>query len=178
EFRKDATSGRWILIEINGRFWGSLPLAIAAGADFPAWLYDLLVEGRRRFPREYEVGLLSRNASLDLECLGERIAIGDRSNAARALGREPAAMARGKERNDTLVLDDPIPGLLEIEEIGRYLASSVFRRSKLALLDASPLRAAAIARARPRIVRAERVLFVCKGNICRSPFAEAYAKCT
>ena len=36
EFRKDIRSGEFILMEINGRYWGSLPLAISAGVDFPS----------------------------------------------------------------------------------------------------------------------------------------------
>ncbi len=44
---KQCADGRWWLMEVNPRFWGSLPLAIAAGADFPAGLYDLLVDGKR-----------------------------------------------------------------------------------------------------------------------------------
>jgi predicted ATP-grasp superfamily ATP-dependent carboligase len=36
EFRRNIHSGEFILMEINGRYWGSLPLAIAAGVDFPA----------------------------------------------------------------------------------------------------------------------------------------------
>lgn len=36
EFKRDKErGGRELLIEINGRFWGSLPLAVAAGVDFP-----------------------------------------------------------------------------------------------------------------------------------------------
>lgn len=38
EFRRDARDSSFRLIEINHRFWGSLPLAIAAGVDFPALL--------------------------------------------------------------------------------------------------------------------------------------------
>ncbi len=41
EFKVDAKDGRVLLMEINGRFWGSLPLAIAAGADFPIVAYKL-----------------------------------------------------------------------------------------------------------------------------------------
>lgn len=36
EYRFDVASGRYWLMEINGRFWGSLPLASHAGAPF-AW---------------------------------------------------------------------------------------------------------------------------------------------
>ncbi len=36
EYRYDAQAGKYWLMEINGRFWGSLPLARHAGAEF-AW---------------------------------------------------------------------------------------------------------------------------------------------
>jgi hypothetical protein len=36
EYRHDPTTGRYWLMEINGRYWGSLPLASQAGAHF-AW---------------------------------------------------------------------------------------------------------------------------------------------
>jgi predicted ATP-grasp superfamily ATP-dependent carboligase len=34
EYRLDAHSGRAVLMEINGRFWGSYPLAMHSGAGF------------------------------------------------------------------------------------------------------------------------------------------------
>jgi predicted ATP-grasp superfamily ATP-dependent carboligase len=34
EYRHDPATGRAMLMEVNGRFWGSLPLAVAAGAGF------------------------------------------------------------------------------------------------------------------------------------------------
>lgn len=50
EFRMDRTTGRYALLEVNPRFWGSLPLAVAARADFPALLYDILSGGDPRIP--------------------------------------------------------------------------------------------------------------------------------
>lgn len=38
EFKEDAETGEVYLMEINGRFWGSLQLAIDAGVDFPRLL--------------------------------------------------------------------------------------------------------------------------------------------
>ena len=38
EFKRDDRDGRAKLMEINGRFWGSLQLAISAGVDFPVLL--------------------------------------------------------------------------------------------------------------------------------------------
>jgi predicted ATP-grasp superfamily ATP-dependent carboligase len=41
EFRVDSRTGEPYLMEINGRFWGSLQLAIDAGVNFPRLLVDL-----------------------------------------------------------------------------------------------------------------------------------------
>jgi predicted ATP-grasp superfamily ATP-dependent carboligase len=41
EYKQDRLTGTPYLMEINGRFWGSLQLAIDAGADFPAHLVAL-----------------------------------------------------------------------------------------------------------------------------------------
>lgn len=45
EFRLDSRDGKPKLMEVNGRFWGSLPLAIASGVDFPYLIYKMLTEG-------------------------------------------------------------------------------------------------------------------------------------
>ncbi|MFN8574346.1 MAG: ATP-grasp domain-containing protein [Gemmatimonadaceae bacterium] len=42
EFR-DPGDGRPVFLEINGRFWGSLALAVHAGTDFPALLADMAI---------------------------------------------------------------------------------------------------------------------------------------
>lgn len=48
------------LIEVNGRFWGSLPLAIASGVDFPYLLYKSMVEGGNFSSPKYKLGLKQR----------------------------------------------------------------------------------------------------------------------
>lgn len=46
EYRFDKISGDAVFMEVNGRFWGSFPLAVASGADF-AWLqYSVMGLGR------------------------------------------------------------------------------------------------------------------------------------
>ncbi len=45
EYRHDAASGRYWLMEVNGRLWGSLPLASQSGAHFALALYRRLVNG-------------------------------------------------------------------------------------------------------------------------------------
>jgi predicted ATP-grasp superfamily ATP-dependent carboligase len=60
-----------MLMEINGRVWGSLPLAIRSGVDFPSGLMDLYLgrNGHRNggAPNGYEVG--TRGRSLELEVI-------------------------------------------------------------------------------------------------------------
>ena len=40
EYKQEAGSGRSILMEINGRPWGSIQLAIASGVDYPRYVVD------------------------------------------------------------------------------------------------------------------------------------------
>jgi predicted ATP-grasp superfamily ATP-dependent carboligase len=40
EFKRDIRDGRAKLMEVNGRFWGSLQLAVSSGVDFPALCLD------------------------------------------------------------------------------------------------------------------------------------------
>lgn len=42
EFKRSARDGRYYLIEVNPKFWGSLALSITAGVDFPYLLYLML----------------------------------------------------------------------------------------------------------------------------------------
>ena len=60
EYKLDAQTGTPYLMEINGRFWGSLQLAVDAGVDFPALLIAL-AGGERPAPvTRYRTGVRSR----------------------------------------------------------------------------------------------------------------------
>lgn len=57
---KISSDGTPYLMEVNGRFWGSLQLAIDAGVDFPWLLYQMAI-GRELDPvNGYAVGIKSR----------------------------------------------------------------------------------------------------------------------
>jgi predicted ATP-grasp superfamily ATP-dependent carboligase len=60
EYKQDQTTGEYHLMEVNGRFWGSLQLAIDAGIDFP----DILIRaalGESPSPQlEYRAGVQTR----------------------------------------------------------------------------------------------------------------------
>lgn len=170
EFKRNPRTGAWVLMEINSRFWGSLPLSIAAGIDFPRYLYEMLCAGRTEFPTAYREGLYMRNWLMDLYWLKANLKA-DRSNPAlmtlplREVAREIFHILRLRERSDTLVLRDPAPAFSEIW--GLLKAGCTARLRRLALVRGGMWR-----RAERAIARARRILFLCRGNICRSPFAE------
>jgi predicted ATP-grasp superfamily ATP-dependent carboligase/CelD/BcsL family acetyltransferase involved in cellulose biosynthesis len=60
EFKMDRRDGRPKLMEINGRFWGSLQLAIDSGVDFPLILLQTVDAGQLRTPPSYRVGVRNR----------------------------------------------------------------------------------------------------------------------
>ena len=56
EFKKDARTGEYVLMEINPKFWGSLDLAIASGVDFPYLAYRMALDGDVEPVFDYQVG--------------------------------------------------------------------------------------------------------------------------
>lgn len=180
EFKLDPRSGDYVFIEVNARFWGSLPLALAAGADFPLGLYQLLVEGRSRVAPHGRPGLYCRNWYHDLawQRVNFRADKRDPTLATRPLGRVlREALLHTltlRERSDTLVLDDPAPGLAEIGQIVGLLAGKLRDAVRRRWLNTGWARRRLAGQARRVLSDARRVLFVCKGNVCRSPFAEHY----
>ncbi len=59
EFKRDRRDGRSKLMEVNGRFWGSLQLAIDAGVNFPLLLYRLSRGEDPPTQFDYKVGVKS-----------------------------------------------------------------------------------------------------------------------
>lgn len=92
EFKRDLRDGQPKLMEINGRFWGSLQLAIDAGVDFPALLVGTLRGGAAPVtPQPYRVGVRSRWFWGDIDSLlltlvgGRRAPMGFRPRRLRAI---------------------------------------------------------------------------------------------
>jgi predicted ATP-grasp superfamily ATP-dependent carboligase len=59
EFR-EAPSGPPVFMEVNGRFWNSLPLACYSGADFPSWLAELAEKGDIEDNPQFRSGVVCR----------------------------------------------------------------------------------------------------------------------
>jgi protein-tyrosine-phosphatase/predicted ATP-grasp superfamily ATP-dependent carboligase len=172
----ETPDGRYFLMEINPRLWGSLALAIDAGVDFPLGML-LLAIGQPIPPQPaYRVPYYARAFNADarwiFECLRSHPLTGLREIA--RLGR----MLLGSEswdhfdRADLGVTTDALRKLL-----GAVSASITNRlRTAPGLRRAARLHRRNLARLRSRPQDARRVLFLCQGNICRSPLAERMAR--
>jgi predicted ATP-grasp superfamily ATP-dependent carboligase len=69
EFKVDSRDRRPKLMEVNGRFWGSLQLAVDAGIDFPYLLYRCVLGESFPAQMKYKSGIRSRWLLGDLDHL-------------------------------------------------------------------------------------------------------------
>jgi len=118
---------RPVLMEINGRVWGSLPLAVASGVDFPRRWAELCLDGpppEAALGCDYRVGV----RAYDLEKLWSwiaKVALGGnphpylarpaRWRALQGLG----AMLDPRGVSDFFAWDDLAPGLVQPARIAR-----------------------------------------------------------
>jgi protein-tyrosine-phosphatase/predicted ATP-grasp superfamily ATP-dependent carboligase len=180
EFKINPETGKWVFIEINARFWGSLPLAVASGMDFPWYLYELIVHGRRDFNTHYKKGLYCRNLVMDIEWFRNNLRE-DRSDPylhtlpVRKVALEFLNILTFRERSDTFVWDDPRPGIVDlfswVQDKWKAFKGKVF----ILLHSLRIVKAHHRRKAIRRLCRNPKILFVCTGNICRSPYASSLA---
>ena len=122
------------LMEINGRVWGSLPLAVLSGMDFPGRLADLYIKGPHLGLQEpdtaYQVGLRSRNLELEIiwiakVLLGQRrysfLPMPSRRQAVSAL----LGLLNPATKFDIMSLKDPGPRRTELLRIIRTFAGKL-----------------------------------------------------
>jgi len=142
EYRHDARTGRSELMEINGRFWGSLPLAYHAGAPFALATYYTLGLGRALpRPKPYRADIRCRFMVPETRRL--RAVTLDRSgNPDRALRFSPPREVAGYvarffdpgARYYVFQLRDPRPFFVDIAQIAKkslgVVAAKLTRRRK------------------------------------------------
>jgi protein-tyrosine-phosphatase len=209
EHRVDRETGRSVLMEVNGRFWGSVSFPIAAGVDFPLYYWQLVHGEPPNVPARYSVGMrwrwtpgyFDRMQSILFRPAGS---IGQRPSI-------PGELLRGVMDFSPFVKEalwswsDPFPFFVEF---GRMLGlfwitvgKAAFRRlaprqlksylnvyfrvdrqcrpiyARLRIRSALGMNAQNGARAREvRPESANSFLFICFGNLMRSPMAEAMLK--
>ncbi|WP_201170848.1 ATP-grasp domain-containing protein [Halorhodospira halophila] len=177
EFKRDGAAGTPYLMEVNGRFWGSLPLAVAAGADFPWLLYQLLVHGRRPPPFTARPGHIGRK--LQPDCYWYLLALSrhDPSPLIRwpsrgEIARSALLFLHPHHHIDAFYWRDPRPAAVDLGRTLGWFATMVTEHGSEAwqrYQQARPRRSLRVVRLASQ---ARHVLFICHGNINRSAVAQ------
>jgi len=137
EFRVNDRNGQWVLLEVNARFWGSLPLPVALGVDFPMFLYRLMVDGKEPQQVVYAAGAVARNLILNAYDIFFRNSLlepgGFRRTVADVFGLlgHPLRAIAGREISDTFQKDDLRPALLEFASIPLFAARQFSRNLRV-----------------------------------------------
>ncbi|HEU5149455.1 MAG TPA: hypothetical protein VFU19_03095 [Iamia sp.] len=123
------------LMELNGRLWGSLPLAVRAGCDIPGHL--LAVHRGTGLPvapdTGYEIGVRARNLDLELVWIGSVLARGRRSSSLVEVSRRDGVAAavdllRPGQGEDLLAGDDRRPLAVGVRHALGHAARKVVQR--------------------------------------------------
>jgi protein-tyrosine-phosphatase/predicted ATP-grasp superfamily ATP-dependent carboligase len=197
EFKRDRAQGRSVLMEVNGRYWGSLPLAIGAGIDFPFYEWQLAHGQQPVIPSSYPAGLRFRWLGGDIRRLGS-LFNQPRGDGFPLPSKTGESLRFLKDFGGPVCpaiwsWTDPMPALEDWKgalrnAVGAFVRGTIRnlrqtiaeyryhgRRNSMVALRLRALYAAGLRRAyAPRNLAGVRsVLFVCHGNIIRSAMAEA-----
>ncbi|WP_335999857.1 ATP-grasp domain-containing protein [Halorientalis halophila] len=111
--------GEYVLIEVNGRYWGSLPFAINCGVDFPWLHYRQLCGEWVSHDGDYRTDVVQRRTTQDVEWLGHQL----RDRNVRALAPFLADVVRA---DHTFVsASDPVPTAWLLSQLPRKLLEGV-----------------------------------------------------
>jgi predicted ATP-grasp superfamily ATP-dependent carboligase len=119
------------LMEINGRVWGSLPLAVKSGVDFPARWLELYRSGPPHVAdpaqTRYAVGVRSRDLAMELAWIGSVLKRTRRYSFERLPRRTAAirvalSLLSPSGGYDVISPNDPLPGVVEIARAVRVAA--------------------------------------------------------
>lgn len=205
EFRVDRSKGTIVLMEVNGRYWGSSSLPILAGVDFPFFHWQLVHGEKPNVLPQYAVGLRWRWLPGYLDRLhglmaGLGTGIGPAPSRTKEMLQVPSDLAP-TIREALWSWRDPIPFLSEfaksIKELGAADVRWLFRKAMPGRWKTyANIHSRLGPQARPPYVRlrvrdalrlgpsnrttvpsgSKSFVFVCFGNIMRSPMAEAMFK--
>jgi len=132
EFRQ-RPDGTPVFLEVNGRFWNSLALAVYAGADFPRLLADMAEHGDVAPSLDYQVGLRCRWLLGDARHLAAVL----RGPPKTFTGRFPSRWRTLVDvltpvpgtRHDNFTLDDPLPEIADwLDFLTRRVPRQIARR--------------------------------------------------
>jgi predicted ATP-grasp superfamily ATP-dependent carboligase len=106
EFKR-GRDGQYRLLEINPRYWGSLPLALACGVNFPQYQVELAL-GRSPSQPAYPVGRKMRFFLHDLRAV---VQTARSKGAASAFGKYLRELCDFSIKDGLFEVDDPWPFL-------------------------------------------------------------------
>jgi predicted ATP-grasp superfamily ATP-dependent carboligase len=124
EFKMDARDSTPKLMEVNGRFWASLQVAIDSGIDFPYLLYQLIANGKIQPVFNYKIGIKSRWLLGDIDNLisvlkGKPRVKTLRVSRLRTILNFMKFYERGMHY-DNFSADDPMPFFMNIRSIKHW----------------------------------------------------------
>jgi protein-tyrosine-phosphatase/predicted ATP-grasp superfamily ATP-dependent carboligase len=197
EFKRDTRSKRSVLMEVNGRYWGSLPLAIGAGIDFPLYEWQLAHGEEPKPPERYPIGMRYRWLAGDIRRIASLLC--DETNDGfpkpRLTSELFSFMADFRYGTCPALWSwsDPVPAIAETAAAAKKCVGGVAKRiafhlksardnyryhggavlfyvARLRMLSSLGLRHR---KSLPVLTNASSILLVCHGNIIRSAMAEA-----
>lgn len=173
---KLAPSGKWVLLEVNARPWGSLPLPVAWGVDFPYALFRVLCLQEAPEAVNYPQQRYARNLVADVWQLRLYAARHSKQRLGLLLHLVRWIMSlrrllTGEEKLDVSVPDDRAPARLEWRQFFQMRWQTFNPDMGLPPLPKRDALQLAWQRA-----EVPHLLFLCQGNICRSPYAEHKAR--
>ena len=197
EFRYDAKRDEGILMEINGRYWGTTALALQTGIEFP-WYQWQLAHGQTPVPAKGRPGERMRWLAGDIKRLSELYAPIPAASALVKPSRVRETLQFVKDflstaRDPVWSRRDPAPAIAELKDTIRSTSVGVAKRIIRSLIPKDVLFARQLGspassiylkskwgfRSSPKFDRQKpirSVLFVCHGNIIRSAMAAEYLR--
>lgn len=179
EFKRNVKNNEHYLIEVNCRPWGSMNLSVASGVNFPYQLYQTALKESVVEVADYKT--YRKNRWLFGDMMNLRLTLSEK----RSLTEKMASIMKfilsffRSHSDDVMALNDLGPFLFEL----KYYSSKALNKAlrilgsiKSIILSFSPIKMLARKNILYKAVKAKVIVFVCRGNICRSPFAEYFAR--
>jgi protein-tyrosine-phosphatase/predicted ATP-grasp superfamily ATP-dependent carboligase len=181
EFKR-RPDGSFVLMEINPRLWGSLALASKAGVDFPLGLLRM-ARGERPGPQpRYKTNYYCRVMPDDMVWTGINFLANHRDPLQHTRSRAITFLEHfrplvGSESWDHFSVNDSRVSLAIIRQIIRFFVKYSIKGWRRLTFPGKLRRhhSRVVRHWEPRNCLAPRLLFLCQGNICRSPVAERFA---
>ena len=113
-------------METNGRFWASTEGSVYAGWDFPYWVYNYFLHGKRPEPGQIKIGSLTCWHFGDLLALLHYLSGGEAPTTGASPGKSLAILQylsgfHPAIHSDVFRWNDPMPALMEYWQLSKRL---------------------------------------------------------